>query len=176
MKKFIKPIMVLAFAAVILLGMRFGLSASAAEAHQRAMEEIYRQLLPGSTNFTEEEYSGEDTNITGVYKGDGGYIVETTTAGYVNDIILLTGVRNDGSVAGMMVSRIEETLGLGQNAAKGEFLEQFLDINREVTVGVEIDAVTGATVTSKAVTKGINSAVAFVTGADVSSGATEWEG
>ena len=69
MKKFIKPIMVLAFAAVILLEMRFGLSASAAEAHQRAMEEIYRQLLPGSTNFTEEEYSGEDTNITGVYKG-----------------------------------------------------------------------------------------------------------
>ena len=91
----------------------------------------------------------------------------------MNDIVLLTGVRNDGSVAGMMVSRIEETLGLGQNAAKSEFLEQFLDINREVTVGVEIDAVTGATVTSKAVTKGINSAVAFVTGADVSSGATE---
>ena len=40
----------------------------------------------------------------------------------------------------------------------------------------EIDALTGATVTSKAVTRAVNSAAAFVTGADVSSGATEWEG
>ena len=35
---------------------------------------------------------------------------------------------------------------------------------------------TGATVSSKAITRGVNSAVAFVTGADVSSGATEWGG
>ena len=46
----------------------------------------------------------------------------------------------------------------------------------EAAVGEGIDALTGATVTSKAVTRAVNSAAAFVTGADVSSGATEWEG
>ena len=47
---------------------------------------------------------------------------------------------------------------------------------QEAAVGEGIDALTGATVTSKAVTRAVNSAAAFVTGADVSSGATEWEG
>ena len=46
----------------------------------------------------------------------------------------------------------------------------------EAAVGEDIDALTGATVTSKAVTRAVNSAVAFVTGADISSSATEWEG
>lgn len=176
MKKFIKPAAVLVIAAVILLGIRFGLAGSASASAEAAMQDVYKQLLPGSTSFTEEEYSGEDTNITAVYKGDDGYVIETTTAGYVNDIVLLTGVRNDGTVSGIMAFQIQETFGLGQNAEKGAFLGQFLGVDSEVSVGEEIDAVTGATVTSKAVTKGVNSAIAFVTGADVSSSATEWEG
>ena len=40
----------------------------------------------------------------------------------------------------------------------------------------EVDAITGATVTSKAVVRCVNSAVGYVTGADVSSSATEWGG
>ena len=44
------------------------------------------------------------------------------------------------------------------------------------TLFFNVDALTGATVTSKAVVKAVNSASAFVTGADVSSSATEWGG
>ena len=43
-------------------------------------------------------------------------------------------------------------------------------------MGETVDAMTGATVSSKAIARGVNSAVAFVTGADVSSSATEWGG
>ena len=39
-----------------------------------------------------------------------------------------------------------------------------------------VDAITGATVTSKAIARCVNSAIAYVTGADVSSGATSWGG
>ena len=176
MKKFIKPAAVLVIAAVILLGIRFGLAGAASASAEAAMQDVYKQLLPGSTSFTEEEYSGEDANITAVYKGDDGYIIETTTAGYVNDIVLLTGVQNDGTVSGILPVRFRKPLVLVRMQEKAAFLGQFLGINSEAAVGEEIDAVTGATVTSKAVTKGVNSAVAFVTGADVSSGATEWEG
>ena len=56
------------------------------------------------------------------------------------------------------------------------FLIQFIGTSGEAAVGENIDALTGATVTSKAVARAVNSAAAFVTGADVSSGATEWEG
>ena len=41
---------------------------------------------------------------------------------------------------------------------------------------VDVDGITGATVTSKAIARSVNSAVAFVTGADISSGATSWGG
>ena len=41
---------------------------------------------------------------------------------------------------------------------------------------VEVDAISGATVTSKAVIRCVNSAIAYVTGADASSGATSWGG
>ena len=45
-----------------------------------------------------------------------------------------------------------------------------------LSIGENMDAITGATVTSRAVANAVNSASAFVTGADVSSGATEWGG
>jgi len=51
-----------------------------------------------------------------------------------------------------------------------------LNTSGEAEVGTNVDAISGATVTSKAVARSINSAVAYVTGADVSSAATEWGG
>ena len=90
---------------------------------------------------------------------------------------LMVGVSNDGKVTGVVVRDMEETYGLGTNALQDvEFLSQFLRTSGEAAVGETVDALTGATVSSKAITKGINAAVAFVTGADVTSSATEWEG
>ena len=79
------------------------------------------------------------------------------------------------AVRRLVVRQMEETFGLGGRAASDTgFLAQFLGTAGDAAVGENVDALTGATVTSKAITKGINSAAAFVTGADVSSGATEW--
>ena len=72
---------------------------------------------------------------------------------------------------------MEETYGLGGKALKDwEFLAQFLRTEGDAEVGTNVDALTGATVTSKAVARSVNSAVGFVTGADTSSGATSWGG
>ena len=102
-------------------------------------------------------------------------MIETVTAGYAGDITMLVGVNNEGRVTGLMVRQISETFGLGARArTDAGFLSQFLGTSGEAAVGDTVDAITGATVTSKAVTKAVNSAAAFVTGADVSSGATEW--
>ena len=91
--------------------------------------------------------------------------------------MLLVGVSDQGNVTGVVVRDLEETFGLGANALRDTaFLSQFLHTSGEAAVGETVDALTGATVTSKAIAKGVNAAVAFVTGADISSGATEWEG
>ena len=139
--------------------------------------EMMMQLLPGSTAFEVEAYSGEDESIKAVFKADHGYIIETVTAGYAGDITMLVGVNNDGVVTGVVMRNMEETYGLGANALHDTaFLGQFLGTDGEATVGETIDALTGATVTSKAITRGVNAAAGFVTGADVTSSATEWEG
>lgn len=90
---------------------------------------------------------------------------------------MFVGVNNEGSVTGTMVLEMAETSGLGQRAMTDmTFLSQFVGTKGEAELGTNVDALSGATVTSKAVVKAVNSAAAFVTGADVSSGATEWEG
>ena len=164
-------------AAALLLALSTALSPVArhnADAQRHAM---LTQLLPGSNRFTPETHSAEDDFITGVFKGDNGYILETTTPGYAGNIVLLVGVNNKGSVTGLVVRNLEETYGLGGNALWDvEFLSQFLHSSGNAAVGEGVDALTGATVTSKAIAKGVNAAVAFVTGADISSTATEWEG
>ena len=55
-----------------------------------------------------------------------------------------------------------------------DYLSQYLDTNGNAAVGENVDAITGATVTSRAITRAVNSAAAFVTGADVGTSATEW--
>ena len=173
------PAIVILCAAAMLLGMTFGLQNFANTRARVEHENLMRTLLPGSLKFTLEPYTGEDTNIRSVHKADSnfGYVIETVTAGYAGDIRMLIGVSMEGKVTGLVVREMSETPGLGLNALNDtDFLAQFLNTEGDAEVGTNVDAITGATVTSKAITRCVNSAVAFVTGADIDSGATSWGG
>jgi len=177
MKGLFKPIIAVVAAAVVLFAASALLGPVAAGNAEADLREMMGHMLPGSATFTPEAYTGEDESITAVYKAETGYVIEVTTAGYVDDIVMMVGVNTSGSVTGLMVKDMAETYGLGDNAMIDyTFLMQFLNTSGEAAVGENIDAVTGATVTSRAVTKAVNAACAFVTGADVSSSATEWGG
>ena len=177
MGKIWMPIAALLLAAALLLG-AYNLTLDLRrENQQKELEAKMTVLLPGSTSFTQETYTGEDENIAFVYKSETGYVIGTVTAGYAGSIHMLIGVSNDGYVTGLQVRQMEETFGLGAQALTDwEFLAQFLRTEGDAAVGDDIDAITGATVTSKAITRSVNSAVAFVTGADIDSGATSWGG
>ena len=176
-KKLWIPVLSLVLAAVILLGLYNGLNGVRTANREAELQAQMETLLPGSTTFTPEAYDGEDTNIQFVYKGETGFVIGTRTAGYAGDILMLIGVCNEGNVVGLQVRSMEETYGLGGKALTDwEFLAQFLRNEGDAEIGVNVDAITGATVTSKAIARSINSAVGFVTGADVSSSATTWGG
>ena len=171
------PISVIVIAAAVLFAVSGGLAGVEKANMAKARLEKMQTLLPGSTEFTEEAYTGEDTNIRSVHKAENGYVIETSVYGYAGDITMFVGVSNEGAVTGMVVNDLSETYGLGANALTDHvFLAQFLNGEGDFTIGSGIDGITGATVTSKAIAKSINSAVAFVTGADVESGATSWGG
>lgn len=176
-KSILLPIITIALAALILLGLSAGLNGIAAANAQAEHLQMMQTLLPGSSEFVVEPYSGEDANIRSVHKGETGFVVETVTAGYAGDITMLIGISKEGTVTGLVVRELSETQGLGANALTDyEFLAQFLNTQGDAAIGTNVDALTGATVTSKAITRSVNSAVAYVTGADTSSGATSWGG
>ena len=195
MKKIIITILVVA---LVLFGTSFALQDTAAKKAQEEHLWLMQTLLPGSESFTEEAYSGEDANIVSVHKAENGFVVETNVYGYADYIRMMTAVNNDGKVTGLVVLEAHETVGLGNEALTDHvFLKQFLNASGSFEVAahgadafssatgtaesadgetVEVDGITGATVTSKAIAKSVNSAVAYVTGADVASSATTWGG
>ena len=193
-----KPIIALILAAALLFGLSIGLDGMAVRNAENYHLELMKTLLPGAEAFTLEPYSGEDANIRSVHKADQGFVVETVTYGYAGEITMLIGINNAGKVTGLVVSEAYETFGLGGNALTDHvFLKQFLNktgsfevattgadafsgatAEAEVAEGeaTPVDAITGATVTSKAVVRCVNSAVAYVTGADTVTEATSWGG
>ena len=197
-KGILLPVVSLLLAVAVLLGLSFGLQGMAAQKAQSEHLRLMRTVLPDSENFTVIPYDGEDANILSVHKGENGYVVETSTYGYAGDITMYIGVSNEGKVTGLVVNTMSETPGLGAEALTDHvFLSQFLNKSGTFTVvtgGVdafsgatgesaepvgeelEVDAITGATVTSKAVARSVSSAVGYVTGADVASSATTWGG
>ena len=171
------PIITIAFTALILFAAALGLNGIAAANAQAEHLQIMKTRLPGSESFTVEPYSGEDSNIRSVHKGQSGFVIETVTRGYAGEITMLIGVSNQAQVTGLVVREMSETPGLGANVLNDHgFLGQFLGSSGDTEVEVNVDAITGATVTSRAVARSVNSAVAYVTGADASSGATSWGG
>lgn len=134
-------------------------------------EAAKKEVLADAVSFGEAEQTQLDGTAYTYYKGlaaDGsviGYVVETVSKGYGGDISLMVGVGADGTVQGVSILSINETAGLGMNAENPEFLDQF--IGKSGTIGVqkngssdtEIQALTGATITSKAMADGVNQAL-----------------
>lgn len=176
-KNLLIPLVSILLTALILLGVSAGLNGIAAKNAQKEHLSIMQTLLPGSETFAVEPYTGDDENIVSVHKAENGYVIETTTAGYADDITMLVAVTNDGKVVGLVVREMHETISLGLNALNdADFLAQFLNTSGEAEIGTNVDAISGATVTSRAIARCINSAIAYVTGADIGSGATSWGG
>ena len=76
---------------------------------------------------------------------------------------MAVGVDKSGSITGVSIIQMSETSGLGANAKRESFRSQYIGKSGSVALrkqGGEIDALTGATVTSTAVTKGVNAALA----------------
>lgn len=109
-----------------------------------------------------EIYSALDTSKNSI-----GYVVKTSTGGYAGPVEVVTGISLDGSITGMKVVKNSETPGLGTLSAEPPFQDQFAGKSTEAELEVvksgagdsQIQALTGATITSKAVTEGVNSAV-----------------
>ena len=116
-----------------------------------------------------EDLLGKNKNVLGVWEAENGYAVKVKTAGF-NNIVMMVGVSKTGEVLGINIITQSETAGLGDVAAsknaKGvAFRDQFVGKSGKLVVnkeGGEIEAISGATITSKGVIDGVNTALEFV--------------
>lgn len=126
------------------------------------------QSLIDADNFEECE-NGEITYYAAINGGKtAAYIFTESSKGYGGDVSVMTAIKPNGTVAGVAILDVSgETPGLGQNAAKKSFFSQYIGFKKGVSVlkngakaeNNEVDAVTGATITSTAVTRAVNKAL-----------------
>ena len=122
-------------------------------------------VLPAD-DYQPVDYTGGDVLVDSIYKADDkGYVVQCTVSGSQGSITMLTGVAADGTVTGISVLESGETPGLGAIAAssseKGEtWRAQFQGISSAAVTkdGGQIQAISGATITSRAICTGVTAA------------------
>ncbi len=134
---------------------------NAAEAMKNVCPEA--EKFEGAEGIETELYRGFDKNGELV-----GYAINATEKGYGGDIEIMVGINLDGEITGVEILSINETPGLGMNATKEEFRSQFLGeipdggfTAKDDSTGTkkQIDALTGATISSEAVSNAVNHAV-----------------
>lgn len=135
-----------------------------AEKTQQAIQTV----LPGGYEEQITDYTDQTGLVTNVYKGMNGYALEVMPAGFDNAITMMVGVSFEGEVLGISIISHTESAGLGavaaaKNAAGNAFRDQFVGLSGSVSVskdGGTVDAITNATVTSRAICNGVNAALA----------------
>lgn len=137
-----------------------------------AMEEIIPGAAFEDLNTIVPAPDKDTPEISGVYKatidGDAvGYCLEVKPKGFGGALTLIVGIRADGTVAGAKVTAHGETPGLGAKSQDAEWIAQYVGQPADGSIAVNkdggsINAITGATITSRAVTKGVNTAASYV--------------
>lgn len=133
----------------------------------QSKQESMCSVLPEADHF-EQVFDGVDDMCVGLDK-DGntvGYAISTSTQGYGGQVKVMTGVNDYKIVAIDVFYNDDETPGLGKNTSNEAFCDQFkglstdgdICVSKDSTDGQPIDAVTSATISSRAVTKAVNRA------------------
>lgn len=159
-----------------------------AQAQENTKQEAYRTVLSDASEFETVEF---DADAAASLLSENGYtsdviteIAEGTDAGgatvgyvisiqsseaYDGSLSLSVGIASDGTVKGIEMLEISETAGLGMKADEAEFKDQFKDKNVQkftyTKTGEDgddkIDAISGATITTNAVTNAVDSALVY---------------
>ena len=164
MARLVVVLMVISAVVALLLGLVNYVTAPAIAANEEAKNNAAMASVLPADSYTPVDYTGGDATINAVYQaGDAGYVFQVSPAGsFSGTLTIMVGVGTDGTVTGVEVVKTAETSGLGANASKPAFREQFVGQSGVLAVakdGGSIDALTGATITSRSVTNGVNSAL-----------------
>lgn len=173
----------------LILGIVYGITKEPIDkVNYEKTQEAYKAVFADANSF--EEYTDFDADAAAALLADNGYADEITavntaldasgnTLGYVLTVIakdasqstitFSVGIQNDGTVNGYSITSISETPGLGMKATEPDFYSQFEGKNVDSftvvkaapTADNEIEAISGSTITSKAMAGGVNACLTY---------------
>ena len=187
MNKIVKNTLILTVITLV-AGLGLGLvyevtKAPIAQAKENAKKEAWQKVFPEAdiSDFQQVDLDEaaadqalKDMGVNGTIDeactvGDAGYVVTATDKdGFGGSIQVTVGITSDGTVNGVSILSINETAGLGMKAAEASFYGQYEGKQTEKFVvskdggdGEPIDALSGATITSRSVTGAVNAALGY---------------
>lgn len=122
-------------------------------------------VLPGGTSYSEVTVTESGVSYCTGYDKIGneiGYVFTAGAKGYGGTVSVMVGLDKEGTILGIEILSHSETPGLGANAVKPDFKDRFAGKSGELTVnktsndGQNVQAITAATITSKAVVSAVN--------------------
>ena len=172
----------------LILGVVYGITKEPIDhANEEAARQAYQAVFADAENFNQQEYDADEANkmiadagysdtiddVEQAVDKDGnvlGYVITVTAKdGSQGSITFSVGICNDGTVNGYSITDIGETPGLGMKAEDEAFYSQFQNKNVSQFTVVkqtpasddQIEAITGSTITSKAMANGCNAAIYY---------------
>lgn len=91
-----------------------------------------------------------------------GYAVSVSPSGFGGNIDMIVGIGTDGKITGVNITALSETPGLGSRVNDANYLSQYNGTGGKLALGSDIDAISGATISSRSVLAGVNRALAAV--------------
>jgi len=161
----LKPIVVLCVICVIITGALAVTNNATAPiikaATLAAQEAARKELLPDADNFTKVE-DVQVENVSDVYVADNGVgtVITCSAKGYGGTITVMVAFNPDDTVKQIKITEQTETAGLGAKISTDKaFQDSFSGLPAEDFEVTDIDAISGATISSKAVTAAVNAAI-----------------
>ncbi len=164
---------IITLCAGLILGLAYTVTKTPIEQQTIKQEtEARMEVLPQADDFKKLDVEPDEgfAIVQQVYQGTAsgqpvGYTFAITTKAFSPNLKMTVGIDMEGRVSGVNISSHEETPGLGANATNPEFLAQYVGVDGSYTVVKsatgetgEINAITGATITSKGVTDAVTAA------------------
>ena len=172
----------------VILGAVYGITkAPIDKANEEAKKEAYQAVFADADSFNQKDYDADEANkmvsdagyddtindVEEAVDASGnvlGYVITVTAKdGSQGSITFSVGIQNDGTVNGYSITDISETPGLGMKAQEEEFYGQFENkkvdsftvVKQTPSSDDQIEAITGSTITSKAMANGCNAAILY---------------
>lgn len=116
-----------------------------------------------SETIVYDALEGTSDTVKAIYKvkdGDSllGYCVSVASPGFGGDIDMMVALDGESKVLGVKIVSLSETPGLGSRVADSSFLDLFKGKGTGIELGKDVDAISGSTISSRAVTAGVNAA------------------